>query len=124
MFNLIREISETVQLANRIANDSGGNGPRWSVFVTNRSFVAQVFTVVFMVLALCGVPLPIPADVAADTAYGIASAVMALWAGAERLLGHTRVIWSRSQAKRAHDEATALSEHDRLSKALKDTGAL
>lgn len=94
------------------------------MFLTNRSFIAQVFTLVFLILALCGVPLPIPADVASDTAYFIASGIMALWSGLERLLGQTRVIWSSKQAKRAKDEATALSEYDRLSKALKDAGAL
>ncbi|RNF34183.1 hypothetical protein [Paracoccus methylarcula] len=124
MLRLFKEISTTVRMANDLAEGSGSAGPRWSVFITNRSFVAQVFTVVFLILAYCGVPLPIPAEVAANAVYGIAITLMALWAVLERLYGKTRVIWSRTQAERAHDEATALSEHDRLSKALKNAGAL
>lgn len=123
MLRLIREISETVRLANSIVQDSGGNGPRWSVFLTNRSFVAQVFALIFAALALFGVPLPIPAEVAADAVYGVASAAMMLWAAGERLYGKTRVIWNRKAAHDAMAEANAIA-HDKLSKALKDAGAL
>lgn len=118
MFHLIREISETVEMANNLAKQSGSAGPRWSVFFTNRSFLAQVFTLVFMIMAICGVPLPIPAEVAANAVYGVAIALMALWAALERFYGKTRVIWSRQQAHRAHNEADALSN------ALKNAGAL
>ena len=122
MLRLIREISETVRLANELAGDGG---PRWSVFLSNRSFVAQVFALVFAALALFGVPLPIPADVAADAVYGVASAAMMLWAAAERLYGKTRVIWNRKSAHDAMAEANAIAKgSDKLTKALKDAGAL
>lgn len=118
MLRLIKEIADTVKLANSIAADSGSNGPRWSVFVTNRSFIAQLFALVFAALAMFGVPLPIPAEVAADAVYGLAFAAMQLWALVERLMGKTRTVWSKSQAYRAVNEA------DALSKALRDAGAL
>lgn len=120
MLRLIKEISDTVRLANELA---GEDGPRWSVFLTNRSFVAQIFALIFAALALFGVPLPIPAEVAADAVYGVAFAVMQLWAAGERLLGKTRVIWNRPSAHAAMNEAKAI-HNDKLSKALKDAGAL
>ena len=41
MFRIIREISATVKMANDIAAQQG-DGPRWTLFLTNRSFIAQV----------------------------------------------------------------------------------
>lgn len=118
MIRLIREISATVRMANDIAEQSGSAGPRWTVFLTNRSFIAQVLALVFAALALFGVPLPIPAEVAADAIYGLAFAILSLWALVERLMGKTRTVWTRQQAYRAANEADALSQ------ALKDAGAL
>lgn len=66
---------------------------------------------------MLGVPLPVPAEVAADAVYGVAFAVMQLWALVERLMGKTRTIWTRQQAVKAVNEA------DALSKALRDAGA-
>ncbi|WP_147391897.1 hypothetical protein [Paracoccus onubensis] len=118
MIRLIKEISATVRMANDLAEQSGSAGPRWSVFLTNRSFIAQVFALIFAALALFGVPLPIPADVAAEAVYGLAFAILSLWALVERLMGKTRTVWTRQQAYRAANEA------DALSRALKDAGAL
>lgn len=116
MIRIIKEIDETVRLANRITAQAG-DGPRWTLFLTNRSFIAQVFSLTFAALALFGVPLPIPAEVAANAVYGAISAGMMIWAGAERLYGKTRVIWSREQARDAAAEA------DALSRALREVGA-
>lgn len=123
MLRLIREISKTVDMANEIAKRKGRSKSRWSLFITNRSFVAQIFTLLFMILAICGAPLPIPAEIAANAVYGVASTLMTLWAVLERFYGKTRVIWSRQQAHRAHIEAKAL-EATSLSRALKDAGTL
>ena len=118
MIRLIKEISATVRMANDIAEQSGSAGPRWSAFFTNRSFIAQVLSLVFFVLAVIGFPLSISADVAADALYGIICAAMMVWAGAERFYGKTRVIWTKGQA------SDALIEADALTRALKDAGTL
>ncbi|SIS90798.1 hypothetical protein [Paracoccus saliphilus] len=110
MIPLIREIATTVRMANDIAKQNGRAGPRWSLFLTNRSFIAQVFSLIFAALAIFGVPLPISAELAADTVYGVAFTIIAIWAAVERLFGKTRVIWSRTQANCARNEADALTE--------------
>lgn len=109
MICLIQEISNTVRMANDVAKKSP-TGPRWSVFITNRSFIAQVFALIFAALALFGIPLPVLAEVAAEAIYGIAFVAMQLWALVERLMGKTRTIWSRQQAYKAVNEADALSK--------------
>ena len=117
MFRLIKAISDTVKLANQIAAESGGR-PKWSLFLTNRSFIAQSFSILFAVLAIAGVPLPIPADIAADAVYGVAFAVMQVWALVERIMGRTAVVWSLDVAVDA-----VKTERDALSKALREAGA-
>lgn len=117
MIRLIREIAATVRMANNITKQNGSAAPRWSFFLTNRSFIAQVFSLIFAALAIFGIPLPIPAGLAADTVYGITFAIMAIWAAVERLFGKTRVVWSKRQADSAKSEA------DALTKALKRAGA-
>ena len=116
MLRLIKAISDTVKLANQIAAESGGR-PKWSLFLTNRSFIAQVFALVFACLGLFGVPLHIPADIAANAVYGVAFAVMQVWALAERLMGRTTVVWSLDGA------VDAVHREDALSKALREAGA-
>ena len=46
MIRIIKEIAETVRIANQIANQAG-DGPRWTLFLTNRSFIAQVIALLF-----------------------------------------------------------------------------
>lgn len=117
MFRIIREISKTVQMANSIAAQAG-DGPRWSLFLTNRSFIAQIVATVFALLAIFGIFLPIGAEEVAEVIGLVGYLIAQGWALFERLRGSTRVVWSRSQAVEAVQEA------DALSRALRDAGAL
>ena len=116
MFRIIREISKTVQMANSIAAQAGG-GPRWSLFLTNRSFISQIVATVFALLAIFGIILPIGAADVAEVIGLVGYLIAQGWALAERLMGRTRVVWSRPQAVEAVQEA------DALSKALRAAGA-
>lgn len=117
MFRIIREISATVRMANQIAAQAG-DGPRWSLFITNRSFIAQAVATGFALLAIFGIFLPIGAEEVAEIIGLVGYLIAQGWALAERLMGRTRVVWSRPQAVDAAREA------DALSKALRDAGAL
>ena len=118
MFRILREIAATVRMANDLAQQSGSNGPRWSVFITNRSFILQVIALLFALAGLFGLPVPIGAADLGEIVLLVGFLVTQGWALAERLFGKTRVVWTKEQAYRAHHEA------DALTKALKDAGAL
>ena len=118
MFRIIREIAATVRMANDLAQQSGSNGPRWSVFITNRSFILQVIALLFALAGLFGLPIPIGAADLGEIVLLVGYLVTQGWALAERLFGKTRVVWTKEQAYRAQHEA------DALTKALKDAGAL
>lgn len=116
MFRIIREISATVKMANDIAAQAG-DGPRWTLFLTNRSFIAQVVALIFALLAIFGVFLPVDAadftEIIGVLGY-VAAQVWSLW---ERMRGKTRAVWNKGQARKAVEEA------DALSKALRDAAA-
>ena len=96
---------------------AGGRGPRWTLFLTNRSFIAQVVALIFALLEIFGVFLPIDAPDMAEI-IGLAGYLVAQgWSVWERLRGKTRGIWNGDQARKALEEA------DALSKALRDAGA-
>jgi protein-S-isoprenylcysteine O-methyltransferase Ste14 len=96
---------------------AGGRGPRWTLFLTNRSFIAQVVALIFALLEIFGVFLPIDAADMAEI-IGLAGYLVAQgWSVWERLRGKTRGIWNGDQARKALEEA------DALSKALRDAGA-
>lgn len=116
MFRLIREISATVTMANQIAAQAG-DGPRWSLFLTNRSFIAQVVALLFASAGLFGLPLPIGAEEATQIIALVGFIAAQGWALAERLAGSTRVIFNRKQA------SEAITEADALAKALRNAGA-
>lgn len=118
MFRIIREINETIKMANAIAA-AGGDGPRWSLFLTNRSFIAQVIATQFALLDLFGVFLPVDAETIVEVIGAAGFLAAQGWALFERLNGRTRAIWNKDQANKAVDEAAAL-KGDALSQALND----
>ena len=110
MFKTIKQLRALVAEANAIATQDTGGKPRWSLFFTNRSFVAGVLAAAILVANIAGVPVPAfvgpeLADIVVEATVGL----LGLWALAERVLGHTRVIWNRKQAQAAVTEADALS---------------
>lgn len=122
MFRIIREINETIKLANQIA-DQGGDGPRWSLYFTNRSFVAQVVALLFAVLGTFGIFLPIEAGDLVQLVGAVGLIAGFAWSFVERIRGKTRTIWNTSQADKAVEEAIAVAvakdvEGDRLTAAL------
>ena len=129
MIRLYRDLRALVALANTIAAQNPGDAPRWSLFVTNRSFLALVVAVALNIAAVVGIPLAgwlagIAPEVVADHAVEIATLLLTIWAAAERLAGKTRVIWNRKQAAKAVEEAQAPNtvEPDALAKALAEAG--
>lgn len=108
MFRIIREIRATVEMANQIAA-AGGDGPRWTLFLTNRSFIAQVIATLFAALGLFGVFLPVDANTAIEVIAAVGFLAAQGWALVERVSGKTRAVWNRDQATKAVEEAAALS---------------
>lgn len=105
IFKTLRDLSGLIEEANRLA----GPGKRWSLAVTNRSFVLAVIATLAQVALAFGFPLPIPVDVAAETVYAIITVGALAWAGIERLMGKTRAVWNKKQAVEAVAEADALT---------------
>lgn len=118
MFRIIREINETIKMANAIAA-AGGDGPRWSLFLTNRSFIAQVIATAFALLGLFGVFLPVDAETVVEVIGAVGFLAAQGWALVERLRGKTRAVWNKTQADKAVDEAAAI-QRDALTVALED----
>lgn len=116
MFRIIREISTTVRMANEIAAQAG-DGPRWSLFLTNRSFIAQVVATAFALAGIFGIFLPFGADEAIEIILIVGFIAAQVWALIERIRGKTRAVWNRRQAGEAAQEA------DALSRALERAGA-
>lgn len=126
MLNLFRDVRELIAQANAIKAE-GGEGPGWSLFLTNRSFIALALAVAINAAAVLGAPIPsVLADIGAEAIAGhiveVATVALALWALVERLIGKTDVIWNRKQASKAVEEAEATS--DPLAKALAKAGAI
>ena len=101
MFRALREISRTVAMANELAGEK-----RWSLFLTNRSFIAQVVATVFALAGIFGVFIPIDANEIIEIVALVGYLAAQGWALYERVAGKTAVIWNRKQA-------------DKLSEALK-----
>lgn len=125
MFTLFRNLSTLVRMANAIAAEHPGVAPRWSLYLTNRSFIALAFAVALNIAALVGFTLPLPTEELADIWVQIITASLALYAFGERLAGKTRVIWSQKQAAKALEEARApdLDKSDLRAAALREAGA-
>lgn len=104
IFKLLRDLSALIEEANRLA----GPGKRWTLAITNRSFIAACIAFVAGVALMVGVPFPLPVDLATDTAYALIVIGGMVWAAAERWLGKSRAIWNRKQAAEAVQEADAL----------------
>lgn len=116
MFRIVREISTTVRMANEIAAQAG-DGPRWSLFLTNRSFIAQVVATVFALAGIFGIFLPFGAEEVVEIIALVGFIASQAWALVERIRGKTKAVWNRRQAGEAAQEA------DALSRALEKAGA-
>lgn len=115
MLKLYRDIRALVAAANSIAANSPSDAPRWSIFLTNRSFLTILFAVVLNALALIGVPFigwfeGVAPEILAGRVVEFVTALLILWAGIERIIGKTRVIWTKRQAKKAVEEAIAVAD--------------
>lgn len=136
MFRLLRVFHETkklVDIANREAAKYDGEGPRFSFWLTNRSFLVPALVLLLNVLVLFQVPFLMPLvepviaymqatspDVLAEHIGAITITLGLVWAAMERLLGRTRVLWNRKQGIKAVEEAVTVVrvERDRLQEAL------
>lgn len=114
----IKQISKTVDMANEIAA-STGQGTRWTVFITNRSFIAQVVATAFALVGVAGVALPFGEDQAVETVAAVGFLVAQGWSAYERLTGKTAVVWNSTQAVKAIKDAQAVNK-DVLAKSLND----
>lgn len=108
MFRIIRQINATIQMANDISA-AGGDGPRWSLFLTNRSFIAQVIATLFAVMGIFGVMLPIEAGDVVEIIAAVGFLGGQAWALYERVRGKTRTVWNTKQANLAVVEAVAVN---------------
>ena len=105
----IKDLSKTVDMANEIAAGAG-KGTRWTLFITNRSFIAQVVATVFGLVGVAGVALPFGEDQAVDTVAAVGFLVAQGWAVYERLTGKTSVVWNATQAVKAVEAAKAVNQ--------------
>lgn len=108
MFRALREISRTVAMANQLAGEK-----KWTVFLTNRSFIAQVVATLFALAGITGIFIPISAGDVVEIISIVGYLVAQGWAVWERIAGKTSVVWNRRQA----------AEADALSQALARAGA-
>jgi hypothetical protein len=108
MFRIIREVRQTIDMANEIAAQAG-EAPRWTLFITNRSFIAQVVATGFALLGLFGVFLPFGAEDIVEMVSLVGFIASQGWALYERFSGKTRAVWNRDQAVKAVQEADALT---------------
>lgn len=131
MLKMLRDVRALVAEANKIAAQDPGDAPRWSLFLTNRSFILLAVAVALNVAQFFGVPLPdFVGPNIADQIVALVTALLTLWAFIERVLGKTRVVWSKRQAKKAVEEAVAVTQNpqavvvaDELTQALEQAGA-
>lgn len=112
MFRIIRELNSTVKMANQIATQDTGGKPRWSLFLTNRSFIAQVIATVFALLAMVGVFVPFGAEDIIEVVALVGYLVSQAWALIERTRGNTKVVWNPTQANDALTEALKVAGAD------------
>jgi|SRR6476659_6010329 len=98
MFRALREISRTVAMANELAGEK-----RWTVFLENRSFIAQVVATLFALAGITGVMIPISASDVVDVIALVGYVAAQAWALYERVAGKTSVIWNKTQADKLTD---------------------
>lgn len=116
MFRILREISNTVKMANEISSSVNG-GAKWTVFITNRSFVAQVIATLFAVAGIFGIFIPVDSSTIVEVIIAIGFLSSQAWAMFERLKGKTYVVWNKKQAEKAVEQAEAIKS-DALTTAL------
>ncbi len=105
LISAVRDLSRLIEEANRLA----GPEKRWSLALTNRSFLASCIAFVAALALMFGLPFPVPVDVATETLFAFITVGGLAWAGVERLFGKTRGVWNRKQAVKAIQEADALT---------------
>ena len=99
MFRITREIAATVRMVDELAQQSGSNGPRWSVLITDRSCIFQAIALLFALAGLFGLPIPIGAADLDEVVLLVGYLVTQGWALAERIFGKTRAVCTQWQAK-------------------------
>ncbi|WP_103173795.1 hypothetical protein [Paracoccus sp. SY] len=102
IFKIIRDLAMLIEAANKAAG-----GKHWSVAFFNRSFVALAIATLASIALALGLQLPIPVDVATENVLAIITVGGIAWAGVERIMGKTKVVWNRQQANDALSEALA-----------------
>lgn len=102
-----RQIIQLVNQANEILA-AGGEGPRWTWFALNKSFIA---TVVGVILAVAGLVFPAALGFTPEALEAVIYAAGVLgsfgYAAYQRATGKTRAVWNEKQATDALDEALA-----------------
>lgn len=125
MFKYYRDLKQIIDYANQISD-----GKRYSVFFTNRSFLALLFAFIINIANAFGFSLPfglniVAPDIIAGNVVAVATAVLLLWGYLERALGVTRAVFNKKQAAKAIVEAAsvrAVEHQDRLAEALAKAG--
>ena len=106
-FFLIREINRTVNVANEVLAQ-GGQGPRWTWFATNRSFIAAVVGVILSVAGLIApAVLAVPPGEVEAVVYAVGILAVFAYSAYQRLSGKSRAVWNQKQASDALSEALA-----------------
>lgn len=135
IYKLYKELTSLVKIANSVADQQTGDGPKWSFFLTNRSFLVPAIGIVINILLLAQMPFlsPILAylqafspQLVAEHMVIVVTAVTFLWSLVERLMGKTRVVWNKKQCVNAVCEAYSYGTvpEDKLSEALRKIGVM
>ena len=107
IIRVARQIISLVNQANQII-EAGGEGPRWTWFALNKSFIASV---VGVILAVAGLVFPAALGFTPEALEAAIYAVGVLgsfgYAVHQRVTGNTRAVWNQKQATDALDEALA-----------------
>jgi len=107
VIRVARQIIRLVNQANEILA-VGGEGPRWTWFALNKSFIASA---VGVLLAVAGLVFPAALGFTPEALEAVIYAVGVIasfgYAAYQRATGQTRAIWNEKQANDALDEALA-----------------
>lgn len=111
MFKILKELNEMVNIANKIAVEngptSGIDAGDWIVFFKTRSFVALGISIVFMILPMIGIYIPFGETATLELYMNMVAVIGFIWALIERLLGKKKVVWNKTHASKAINQATA-----------------
>lgn len=127
---IAREINDLVNLVNDVLKTHPKDGPSYSYFLLNRSFLVPFFTGVINVIILLNFPMLaplldffqlVPPDMLAAVVISLTTTIGVVWAFLERAFGKTYVIFTRKQAAVMVEETIGqmMDENDDLSVALR-----